>query len=100
MRLETVIKFANNCIKTIQECKQLKQYKLDGFIKGIAKGKCRTVLGDSIEFLYEDLEKQIFDYHVALAQRKSLMQCLADLSNVAECLFVKLNAIRTEENES
>lgn len=84
---------AEKILKTIKSCKELERLKLLGFVGGVSKGKCPTVLGDSLKFLYQDLEKQIFDYHVALAQGKPLKQDLANLINVAECLFVKLDHI-------
>jgi hypothetical protein len=84
---------ARDCIENIERCDELKKYKLKGFINGISKGKCPTILGDSLLFLLQDLEKQIYDYHLAIANNKPLEQDLANLINVAGCLFVKLNHI-------
>jgi hypothetical protein len=97
MQHSKVRKSANFCISEIKNCRELQKAKLRGFIRGISKGKCPTVLGDSLSFLFEDLEKQICDYYMALDKkgycpivRRNLKQKLADLSNVAECMFVKL----------
>jgi len=88
---KTPEQFAQDILDMIEKCPELNEMKFCGFVRGINKGKCPTLLGDSLHFLYRDLEKQILDYHLALAYGKPLKQDLANLINVAGCLFVKLN---------
>lgn len=90
---------AQNILKNIKACKELDHLKLLGFIGGISKGKCPTVLGDSLKFLHKDLEKQILDYNIALTQGTPLKQDLVNLINVAECLFVKLDHLEKRKKK-
>ena len=91
---------AQNILMTIAKCKELERLKFKGFVGGVGKGKCPTVLGDSLKFLYQDLEKQILDYHISRHYGKPLKQDLANLINVAECLFVKLDHLEKRRKKN
>jgi hypothetical protein len=91
---KTTEQYAMDIVKEIRNNQRLQKHELRRFIGGISKGKCPTILGDSLKFLFQDLEKQIYDYHLAVVHKKPLKQELANLINTASCLFMKLDHLK------
>ena len=77
--------------KAIRNNKKLQALEKRGFTRGKRKGKTMNApLGE----FYSSLSKQWRDFadaYVCCADVGHVMRCLADLRNVAGCLFLKLD---------
>ena len=84
-----IMKGINLWIK-IESCKDLKLLEIRGFIRGEEKGKTMDV---PLERVFQSLQKQWKDLENAFyccSDNNELKKCIADLRNVAGCLFLKL----------
>jgi len=88
---EHITKGINLWIK-IESCRDLKLLEIRGFIRGEEKGKTIDVplekVFQSLKKQWEDLETTYFKYGSFYPSK--LKKCIADLRNVAGCLFLKL----------
>ena len=83
---------------TINTSKELEDLEIKGFLRGEKAGKTTNV---PIGVIYESLSKQVKDlqdayqfYQINSSQKEELKQKIADLRNVAGCLFLKLQEVR------
>jgi len=82
--------------KTIRNNKKLQALEKRGFTRGKRKGKTMNV---SVGELYGSLAKQWRDLANTYLYGDNVghvRRCLADLRNVAGCLFLKLDGYETE----
>jgi len=86
---EHITKGINLWIK-IESCKDLKLLEIRGFIRGERKGKTMNVppviVFESLQKQWKDLENAFY----CCSDNNELKKCIADLRNVAGCLFLKL----------
>jgi len=78
----------------IENCTELKQLEALGFLRGAKQGKTMDV---PLEKVFQSLKKQWHDlvwaysnYTTVSKDTSELKRCIADLRNVAGCLFLKL----------
>lgn len=85
---------AAELLKTINDNDELSSLELDGFIRGIRKGKTLNVnldmLTHSLRKQMGDYESKRIDYILGKATIDDLKRCLADIRNVAGCIFITL----------
>jgi hypothetical protein len=69
--------------------KQLQELEKAGFLRGIKRRKTMNV---SLKEIEDSLDKQYHDFLKAYGDndKKMMLRCLADLRNVAGCVFLKL----------
>ena len=70
--------------------KELKALEIEGFVRGLRKGKTMNVTLDKI--VLESLHKQYLDFLKAYGSqdKDEMKRTLADLRNVAGCVFLKI----------
>lgn len=74
----------------IRENPRLKYFELMGFRRGLRRHKTMDV---ELGRVFESLKKQwndLRDAYMLCADEATLMRCIADLRNVAGCLFLKI----------
>lgn len=74
----------------------LRVFELKGFARGKQRGKTMSV---SLYRMVKSLRKQMEDFAVAYVNNdlEDMKQCLADIRNVAGCVFVKLKEKEIEK---
>ena len=82
----------------IRDNEQLQRLEKRGFARGKRKGKTMDV---PIGVLWDALAKQWSDLAYAFRSDdvKEMRRCLADLRNVAGCLFIKLDARKKKREQ-
>lgn len=92
-----IFKSSNEEVAEILQCsisgnKELKKLEIEGFVKGTKEGKTMNVpiltIIDSLKKQWKDWEKVRFSSNPGRMKR-----ALADLRNVAGCLFLKLQEV-------
>lgn len=81
----------------IETCKELKQLEIKGFQRGKKKGKTMSVplskIFESLMKQWRDLHTTFFEFYHLYSYGKDssdVKKCIADLRNVAGCLFLKI----------
>ena len=79
--------------KRIRQNRELQQFEIKGFLRGAEKGKTMNVtfeqLVQSLTKQYDDFIHQLVYYYTsAPTDLESLKQKIADVRNVAGCLFL------------
>jgi hypothetical protein len=82
----------------IHENKRLENFEKQGFLRGVKKKKTMNV---DIFVLFDSLGKQYRDLVRAygINDKEDMKRCLADLRNVAGCLFLKVEEQEGKKNE-
>jgi len=81
-------------LERIRVNEALLEYELRGFLRGDEKGKTLNVsldvLKNSLNQQHTQFESTYIDYVLGKKSRGDLMRCVADVRNVAGCIFLKL----------